>query len=643
MSIGPLLPGRIPDTFSAMQTQRNLRLAQGELSRLQRQISTGQRIFTPGEDPAAAAQTIRLQSLYERKTQSQRNTEVDRSLLSASDDALGTLSNTLISARSISLAAIGVSSTPAETEQFVTEIEAMLSSAIQTANGEFRGRHLFGGTRTQDAPFAIGPQGVDFFGNDGTIGSRADFDLTLDNNVDPVAAFGTSVAVETIDLDVALSADTSLASLNRGDGVSVDGLRITLGGVTTDVDLTGAETVGDLQTRLQDAFAAGPTTLTVGLTATGITLTPSAGTIEVANVDGSRMATDLGLLGAAAASQSSGDLDPTLDTLDPVAALFGGVPPASLGDGIVVTVGSHSETLDFTAAATVEDVLNVFKLSELNLDARISEDGRGIEVVSQTAGAAFTIGENNGTLATDLGLRTLHAGTRLDDLNDGLGVPTFPGAQPGVVRRDLNLVRRDGTEVAVDLSTAETIQDVLDAINAVDPGVLTARLADTGNGIWLEDAQVVVAPAVAVPFEVKDDAVAQSLGLVGSEATGTAPLQGDDVHPQRADGLFSLMWQLRDAIAAGDDRHIGRVSELMDDEIGRLNAVRGEVGNRLKVLDETETRLSGETLRIQESISNVLDADLTETITRLYAVQAAYEASLQVSSTLLRTNLVSLL
>ena len=643
MSIGPLLPGRIPDTFSVLQTQRNLRTAQGELSRLQRQITTGQRFFTPGEDPGAAAQTIKLQSLLERKTQAQQNTETDRSLLTASDDALGSIANTLIGARSVSLAAIGISATPAETEQFVTEIEAMLDSAVLAANGRFRGRHLFAGTLSADAPFAIGPQGVDFLGDDTAIDSRPDLGLTLANNVNSAAAFGQPVARSTIDLDPTLSAETSLASLNRGAGVDVDGVRITLGGATVDVDLAGSETIGDIQTRLEAAFAAGPATLTVGITATGLTLTPSAGTIEVANVDGSRTATDLGILSAPAATVASGDLDPAVDPLDPVASLFGGTLPASWADGLIVTEGSHSETLDLSTAVTVEDVINVFKLSDLNLDARIAADGQSLEVVSRSAGAGLTIGESTGTLAADLGLRTFTGATSLDELNDGLGVPIYPGAQPGTQVRDLNLVRRDGTEVAVDLKDATSIQDVLDAINAVDPGVLTAQLAPTGNGIWLEDNLAVAAPTVPVPFQVLDDAVAESLGLVGEEATGTGPIVGADVNPQRSDGIFSLLWQLRDAIQAGDDRHIGRVSNQLDGEIGRLNAVRGEVGQRLKVLDETEDRLGDETLRIQESISNVFDADLTETITRMYSVQAAYEASLQVSSTLLRTNLVSLL
>ena len=644
MSIGPILPGRIPDTFSALQTERNLRTAQGELSRLQRQIATGQRFFLPGEDPGAAAVTVKLQSELERRTQSQRNVEADRSLLGATDVALADLGDTLLAARTISLAAIGESSTPAETQQFAAEIEAMLTSALQTANTSFRGRHLFGGTQTLDEPFAILTEGVRFTGDHRTIGSRPDFDLLMANNLEPTAAFGLEAAVSSIDLNPSATAATRLDRLNGGSGVrEVDALRVTVGGVATDVDLIGARTLGDIETRLEAAFAASPTTLDVTITATGLDLTPSAGTVQVENVDGSRLATDLGLVGPAAAVLSSGDLDPTLDELDPVASLFGGVVPLSIADGVQVTVGNQTAVVDIAAAATVEDVINEFRQAGLNLDARIGADGKSLEVISRDSGAAFAIGENGGTLAADLGLRTLTAATRLDDLNDGLGVPIFPGADPGTLVRDLDIVRRDGTEIAIDLSTAETIQDVLDAINAVDPGVLNATLRADGNGLAVEDLQVVVLPTVAVPFEIKQEAVSEALGIFGSEATGLAPIEGDDTNPQRSGGLFSLMWQLREALINADDRHIGRVSDLMEDEIGRLNAVRGEVGNRINVLAETETRLSDASLRIQESIGEVFDADLTETITSLYSVQAAYQASLQVSANLLGTNLIQFL
>jgi flagellar hook-associated protein 3 FlgL len=112
--------------------------------------------------------------------------------------------------------------------------------------------------------------------------------------------------------------------------------------------------------------------------------------------------------------------------------------------------------------------------------AEINESGTGIDVRSRLSGADFAIGENGGATATQLGLRTFTTETRLDDLNYGRGVDR----QEGV---DLTIRLTDGTQLDIDLSTAQTIGDVLDLINTAAAGSLEARLSRYGNGIELVD------------------------------------------------------------------------------------------------------------------------------------------------------------
>ncbi|HCS51890.1 MAG TPA: hypothetical protein DIW81_09900, partial [Planctomycetaceae bacterium] len=94
------------------------------------------------------------------------------------------------------------------------------------------------------------------------------------------------------------------------------------GGPQTErIDLSNADTIQDFVTRLEAPFAGD---LTVGITATGITLTPSAGTVAVADLPNSRVAGDLGIKSAAGASITSKDLDPRLSRLTTLASLNGG-------------------------------------------------------------------------------------------------------------------------------------------------------------------------------------------------------------------------------------------------------------------------------------------------------------------------------
>ncbi len=98
----------------------------------------------------------------------------------------------------------------------------------------------------------------------------------------------------------------------------------------------------------------------------------------------------------------------------------------------------------------------------------------------------FSIGENGGTTASQLGVRTFGTTTRLADLNHGNGVHSNPNGF------DFQIDRRDGTVMKFDTDNVKTIQDLLDMINNhvnnQDPASrVLARLSTVGNGIELVD------------------------------------------------------------------------------------------------------------------------------------------------------------
>ena len=121
-----------------------------------------------------------------------------------------------------------------------------------------------------------------------------------------------------------------------------------------------------------------------------------------------------------------------------------------------------ASTLDISAAETVDDLLNLFNGAGLGLLAEINEAGTGIDVRSRLSGADLTIGENGGTTATQLGIRTYTGETALADFNRGVGVPTAVDSADD----DLRITARDGTQFTVNLSTATTVGDVIDLINS---------------------------------------------------------------------------------------------------------------------------------------------------------------------------------
>ena len=156
-----------------------------------------------------------------------------------------------------------------------------------------------------------------------------------------------------------------------------------------------------------------------------------------------------------------------------------------LDSGLQIVNGGNTYTISLASAETVEDVLNLLNSSDAGVLAEINDTATGINVRSRLSGVDFAIGENGGTTATQLGLRTFTAENRLADLNHGRGVDTSDGV-------DFTIQLTDGTELQIDLDldAPETIGEVLELINnagAAAGASLEARLARYGNGIELVD------------------------------------------------------------------------------------------------------------------------------------------------------------
>jgi flagellin-like hook-associated protein FlgL len=178
--------------------------------------------------------------------------------------------------------------------------------------------------------------------------------------------------------------------------------------------------------------------------------------------------------------------------------------------GLQITNGGKTQTVDISSAKTVEDLLNLLNGSPAGLSASINSAGTGIDIRSRLSGGDFSIAENGGLTATQLGLRTFDLSTPLAGLNRGLGIHLTEGP-------DFTIQRKDGVELAIDLDGAITIGDVLQRINEHadnKAGVpVVARLVDSGNGIELVNDDPTGEETLRVIPAVQGQA-ARDLGLV---------------------------------------------------------------------------------------------------------------------------------
>jgi flagellin-like hook-associated protein FlgL len=250
-----------------------------------------------------------------------------------------------------------------------------------------------------------------------------------------------------------------------------------------------------------------------------------------------------------------------------------------------------------------------------------------------------------------LGLVSPGATSHSSNLTDSAGNYVISGKN--VLGHDMLIVARDGTRLWVDLAGTESIQDVIDRINA-NPNAgstgVTARLAVVGNGIELVDASV--GPGTLTVQAVEGSAAAQHLGFVAAGETSSDPadvqseganqtLKSEDRHTLEVDSVFNTLLRLRTALEQGDAAEIGRSIDRLDEDLSRVNFASAEIGIRLQNLQIVDYKLQDENVQLRAALSDDFDVDLVEAISNLTARQYAFEASLRTAASLLQISLLN--
>lgn len=304
-----------------------------------------------------------------------------------------------------------------------------------------------------------------------------------------------SVAAATTEMRVApggfVDDSTKLSFLNGGAGVRSGAIRIVDGsGASAVVDLSAASTVRDVLDAINSAANVNVEARTSGDALQIVDRSGGAGALQVQNVAGGFSATDLGLAslsqsGAVYTGQDVYSLGPNL-RLDRLRD--GNGVRAGVGDDFNVSAGDVSFSVDVSDALTVGDVVSLINNHAGNTGGRIQAsivgdrlqlaDSLGSETVAVVAVGGSAAARDLGILGTGLG--GVLVGQDVLGSLDTVLLSTLRGGSstiapvPGII--EIN-------GLAVDLSAASTLQDVIDAINqSGSPGV-AASINAAGDGL----------------------------------------------------------------------------------------------------------------------------------------------------------------
>lgn len=293
-----------------------------------------------------------------------------------------------------------------------------------------------------------------------------------------------------------------LDHLNGGAGVERGQIRITdRSGATAIIDLRQAKTVEDVVQAINNNSG-----ISVEIRASGdrFELVDQTGqtsaNLRVQEVGGGSTAFSLGLSGIdVAASSASGADVVSLSDNTLLSTLNNGNGVAFKSGNAAISISLADEganvDVDFGTATTLGQVVDLINAAApTRVQAQVSASGDRLEILDLTTGSG-TFGVSNGvgsTAATDLGINGTGTGGALTGRRIQAGLDTvllsrLGGGQGLGALGNLAITDRAGNSTNVNLASATTLDDVLNAINNAAGVSVKAVLNSNRTGFEIRD------------------------------------------------------------------------------------------------------------------------------------------------------------
>jgi flagellar hook-associated protein 3 FlgL len=663
MSTFPTSYSRSPTLLFTQNSMNALGRTTFAISRLNEQLATGLDILRPSDDPIRSATISILDSRLEFTDQLLKNLQFAGNSLGTLDNALGDAKSLIDEALSIASEQLSSPSDPESRSGQAIIIDSLVNSLFNIANSESIVGYVFGGTAPGRAPVSFLNGGYRFTGERGgllaALGSASDVPITLgaDNAIGAL-----SNRIEgTVDLDAQLTLNTKLSDLNgaRQLGISQGAFEMSFNsGVTVSIDISSANTIGDVADTINAAILQyesdnGVTILGpggVGVSGGSLDFDIAGGNLEFFDPQGSTVGTDLGIVqnpGVAltAAAGTGLDLDAKLSWTTPISAL-NGLGGAAL-DQIQLGTNGQSVTVDLSSATTLGDIRSAIEASGAGVRVEISDNGRGINVITETAGTsnlALSISEVAGgnDSATLLGIRSFASDTPLSVFNDGRGVEIATGNTDPTQDNDFTVTLGDGFEINIDLQQGDiaTVGTLISAINTQADAQLTAagrptsdfvaQLGATTNGIEFTQSAAVGASG-SITISPDNSPAAEQLGLLDATGSnGGNTLTSEDRATVRVNNLFTHLLDLAEALRNDDTLGIQVASQNMKESLDELIQSQALVGGYAKRIDTEVLRQEDKQIFDLSMRSQLRDLDYAQASSRFSQLQLQMQATMSV-------------
>jgi flagellar hook-associated protein 3 FlgL len=195
-------------------------------------VATGKRINKLSDDPVGVTQGLNIKAALANIEQLGRNISLGNLWLASSESAMSQTQGIVSELKALSVQMASATTDAASRNSAAQIVQNMLAEIVTLANTDVSGRYIFGGTKTDAAPFS---QNGTYSGNNDAFTIKSGKNATIEVGSDGSAAFGT--------LFTTLSAFQTALETNDVSGIqnAMTGLDTNFDAITEKISYVGAQ------------------------------------------------------------------------------------------------------------------------------------------------------------------------------------------------------------------------------------------------------------------------------------------------------------------------------------------------------------------------------------------------------------------
>ncbi len=330
------------------------------------------------------------------------------------------------------------------------------------------------------------------------------------------------------------------------------------------------------------------------------------------------------------------DLDPKLTPktdLQSLNSTRASNPGVNLGYIRITDKAGRFAAIDMRGCKTIEDALAKINdpVNGIYVEAKISADGKGIEIIDKNNGAPgqLEVIDIDSTTAYDLGISGRTVDSRLGgrDVDPALTLNTpISALRDGSVPMGKVYVQSGSYSGEIDLTGVKNVGELIDRLSNTDANFnIQAWISEDGKRINLTNT-------AGEPYIKVRDAGGKSPNTASALGLGNTP------------SVFTTLMDLRDNLLRNDSKAISEESiKKVDEDLRRILNLHAEVGAKSNRATAAKEKQENITLNLKKMLSSVEDIDMAEAIIRMTELETAYQAALQTGAKVMQTTLMDFL